>query len=418
VSQLYAIPPGGQAKPIETPGIPKAGGYRWPEFLPGSKDFLIEHRLIVGAESEIYLATLGEGTLSNPVPLMKNSTAVHYTPSGGGRILFVRNDNLYAQKLNRETRKLEGEPVLLEQGVASSPEWGLAHFSVSLAGAVAWRPGRAADSQVTIFDRRGTRMGTAGPPGTYWTLVLSPDGTRLLANGSVVLEPNQPGSLRVVEGGLYSLEVAWSADGSHLLLGRDSRILEHPIGGGQDRELAKAPDAIRVVDISPDGKLALYSRGAMTDAFYAARLDGTASDPKPVLQTGPPVMNPRFSPDGRWIAYAEQLGNNVSLYVQPFPGPGLRQQISKNGNHPMWRKDGKELIYFTDDSVWSVRVDTAGAQLRASAPELLFRAGSIAAGLTDTNHVAVSADGSRFYVPMTVAQSDSGVIHVRLGSAK
>jgi hypothetical protein len=63
-------------------------------------------------------------------------------------------------------------------------------------------------------------------------------------------------------------------------------------------------------------------------------------------------------------------------------------------------------------------VDTAGSQLGFSPPELLFRAGSIAAGLTDTNHVAVSADGSRFYVPMTVAQPDSGVIHIRMGNAK
>ena len=98
----------------------------------------------------------------------------------------------------------------------------------------------------------------------------------------------------------------------------------------------------------------------MTDAFYAARLDGTAPDPKPMLQTGQTVMNPRFSPDGRWIAYAEIAADNVtSVYVQPFAGPGLRQQISKNGNHPMWRKDGKEIFYFTDDSVWSVRVDAA-----------------------------------------------------------
>ena len=112
-------------------------------------------------------------------------------------------------------------------------------------------------------------------------------------------------------------------------------------------------------------------------------LDGTAPDPQPVLQTGQVVMNPRFSPDGRWIVYAEFTSDNVSVYVQPFPGPGLRQQISKNGNHPMWRKDGKEMFYFTDNSVWSVGVDTAGVQMRTSTPELLFRAGPIATGLTD-----------------------------------
>ena len=52
---------------------------------------------------------------------MKNATAARYTPAGGGRLLFVRNDNLYAQTLNRTARKLEGEPELVQQRVASSP---------------------------------------------------------------------------------------------------------------------------------------------------------------------------------------------------------------------------------------------------------------------------------------------------------
>jgi hypothetical protein len=71
-------------------------------------------------ESEIYLATLRDGRAADPVLLMKNSTAVGYAPAGGGRILFVRNDNLYAQTLNRTTRTLEGEPELMQPRVASS----------------------------------------------------------------------------------------------------------------------------------------------------------------------------------------------------------------------------------------------------------------------------------------------------------
>src|SRR4030095_4182690 len=89
-----------------------------------------------------------------------------YTPASGGRLLFVRNDNLYAQTLNRTARKLEGEPELIQQSVASSPAFHVAHFSVSRTGVVAWRPGTAGLSQVTVFDRQGREIGTAGfPPG-------------------------------------------------------------------------------------------------------------------------------------------------------------------------------------------------------------------------------------------------------------
>jgi serine/threonine protein kinase len=42
--------------------------------------------------------------------------------------------------------------------------------------------------------------------------------------------------------------------------------------------------------------------------------------------------------------------------------------------------------------------------------------GPIAPGLVDMNQMAVSADGSHFYVPLSVAQPDTGVIHVRMGN--
>ena len=70
---------------------------------------MLSGRLVAAAaakieESEIYLATLRDGRVADFVLLMKNATAVRCTPAGGGRILFVRNDNLYAQSLNRNTR--------------------------------------------------------------------------------------------------------------------------------------------------------------------------------------------------------------------------------------------------------------------------------------------------------------------------
>ena len=148
---------------------------------------------------------------------MKNATAARYTPAGGGRLLFVRNDNLYAQKLNRPARKLEGEPELVQQGVASSPALHVAHFSVSRTGVVAWRPGTAGLSQVTIFDRQGREIGTAGSPTVVQTLRLAPDETRLLAGFMAtawLLEPGRPGQQQLAQGALDTL---WSPDGSRIV---------------------------------------------------------------------------------------------------------------------------------------------------------------------------------------------------------
>ena len=87
----------------------------WPEFLPDSEDFLFQSTSVARGfeQSEIYLATLRDGRAVDPVLLMENATAARYTPAGGGRLLFVRNDNLYTQALNRTARKLEGEPERL-----------------------------------------------------------------------------------------------------------------------------------------------------------------------------------------------------------------------------------------------------------------------------------------------------------------
>ncbi len=81
----------------------------WPEFLPDSDDFLFLAFSGKVEDSEIYLATLRDGRAVDPVLLMKNATAAHYSPAGGGRILFVRNDNLYAQTLDRSARTLKGD---------------------------------------------------------------------------------------------------------------------------------------------------------------------------------------------------------------------------------------------------------------------------------------------------------------------
>ena len=53
-----------------------------------------------------------------------------------------------------------------------------------------------------------------------------------------------------------------------------------------------------------------------------------------------------FSPDGRWIAYTSNEGGQADVYVQSFPGPGAKSQVSRDGgSHPVWRADGRELFY-------------------------------------------------------------------------
>jgi Tol biopolymer transport system component len=269
---------------------------------------------------------------------------------------------------------------------------------------------------LTVFDRGGRQIGTAGPQSSNFLAVrLSPDETRILSlasGGPELVEPGLQGRVRLDPKAFWNL---WSSDGARLLGTRDGRVLEHEISGsGQDRELANLgiPGIGGVSDLSPDGKTVLFDRGT---SVAAVRLDGTPAErqPRTTIDSGEQVWAPRFSPDGRWIIY--YLSETPGIYVQPFPGPGLRKQVTNRGRYPVWRKDGKEILYLDQNQVWSLRVNAAGGDLRFGTPEPLFPVRPPAGLVRALNPLAVTHDGSRIYFPQAVEQPDSSIIQIRTG---
>jgi eukaryotic-like serine/threonine-protein kinase len=419
VWSLYVLPVGGALAKVAVPGL-KTGSYTHPEFLGDSSDFLFWFSGGGAEAGEIFLATLRNGTPVNPVRLMQNQTPAHYTPSLGGRILFVRNDNLYSQRLNLRERKLEGDAELVLQGVASAPGSALADFSVSRSGLVAWRPGTRALSQVIVFDRLGKRVGTFGPPNDFNYLRLSPDETHLLGdsadNGPQLLELDQPG-LSALGGGAWWV---WSPDGSHLLGREGSRIVERSVSGpGEVRTRAEASDINYLEDISADGKIALYSSITSSErSVFSVSLDGRRGNrSNPVVKTGEQILNPRFSPDARWIVFEVRAnGERHGIFVQPFPGPGLRRQISSAGIYPVWRKDGREILYLDRKSnqISAISVSALEGGLRFGPSTPLFAAPPSINLIAGANPLAVTRDGSRILFPQALEQAeDSNLIHVK-----
>ena len=108
--------------------------------------------------------------------------------------------------------------------------------------------------------------------------------------------------------------------------------------------------------------------------------------------------------------------------MQPYPRPGLRKQVTSRGNYPIWRKDGREIVYLDAyqgrNYVWSVPVSASGGEFRAGTAVPLFPVRFPATTFGDLNFLAVSRDGSRFYIPQAVEQPESDVIDVRTGLAK
>ena len=59
--------------------------------------------------------------------------------------------------------------------------------------------------------------------------------------------------------------------------------------------------------------------------LWVLPLKGTQA-PQPFLRTRFTEVGPKFSPDGRWIAYVSDESGQYEVYVRPYPGP--RRQVA------------------------------------------------------------------------------------------
>jgi hypothetical protein len=123
-------------------------------------------------------------------------------------------------------------------------------------------------------------------------------------------------------------------------------------------------------------------------------------------------MFPRFSPDGKWIAYSSDESGTLEIYVQPFPATGVKKRIStEGGRQPRWRKDGKELFYVSGTTLMAVPINS-GAEFAAGTPRAIFEErnldyfGNVRAGY------AVTPDGQRFLTLPVVDETGTTPISV------
>jgi len=421
-SNLQAIPAaGGSAVLLPLPK--QALNACFPHFLPDGAHFLFSGAGRPPPEGgtpvqNFYLGGWSDGkwTLS-PVPLTSIAGEARYTPAYGGAVLFVRNDNLYAQKLDVARTRLEGSPILVETSVASSA--GTTHsddFSVSRSGVLAWRPGREYAEQLTWFDRHGNPVETAGPNNAYLSARLSPDERRIgaLVITAIgvelrVLEAGQSGFLTILSPDMrhgFPWAAVWRRDS--LLYTRSNLdgtfLTEQSATGSSDmRDLGKLPGP-SLYDIAPDGTLLMK----VNDTLSLAPLEGDRT-PRPLLSSDEQTSQGAFSPDGRWVVYVSAQAQE--LFVQAFPISGPRKQISTGGGSmPYWRRDGHEIVYLGPDSyVYSVRLDPARGEYHA--PERLFAVRS-APNSSDHFTLAVTRDGSRILFNQAIDQPESRVIDV------
>jgi hypothetical protein len=92
----------------------------------------------------------------------------------------------------------------------------------------------------------------------------------------------------------------------------------------------------------------------------------------PYLQTSFNERNSRISPNGRWVAYTSDESGRDEVYVQSFPTPGSKVQVSNNGgDQAAWARNGKSLFFRGGGAIHEVTF-SAGPPVAIGKPRVLF----------------------------------------------
>jgi serine/threonine protein kinase len=407
---------GGEVTPIVTPGNTFA---RWPSFLPDGRHFLYVGRL----PTEVNMIGILVGSIEpgfEPRSVVAGDSNASF--AAPGVLLFMRGERLMQQRFDLDRLKVSGDATPVVEDVFYNPGVGRADFTVSSSGVLAFRSSSNRGNQFAWFDRAGKLLETIGPPGNYRTPDLSPDGQRL-AYGDVnqrdvwIFDLARHTSSRFTNGPGTETAPVWFPDGTKIAYRTDQRgMFEKDVTGTGAERVLLAQQVNGPDQISADGKWVLYfavTPGGNQDVYVLP----TAGERKPqlVVQTPFPDVEPQFSPDVRWLAYASNENGRNEVYVQAFPSTGRRWQISNSGGRqPLWRADGKELFFVSDDrKFYAVDVSSSAnsGSFEYGVPHFLF---DMRANVFNSrNSYIPSRDGKRFLVNMLLEADDApiNVVH-------
>lgn len=193
----------------------------------------------------------------------------------------------------------------------------------------------------------------------------------------------------------------WSPEGSRIAFsaaraGQPRMILAVPADGrARPTQLTSGEHTIHVSDWSRDGRALTWTEFNPSSGgeIRVVALDGSGATR--TLVSGPfDVRGAVFSPDGQWIAYTSNESGRDEVYVQPYPGPGSKRQISMGGGQePVWSRTGKNIFFRGQGRVMTVDVRTSPT-FALSPPRTLFLDIYLTEHRADRNY-DVSADGQR-----------------------
>jgi eukaryotic-like serine/threonine-protein kinase len=379
------------------------GAQMWPELLPGGNAVLFALAASpVDVNPRIVVESLSSGKRRD---LIAGGRAPHYAASG--HLIYAQGNNLMAAPFDLQQLQVTGAAVPVVDGTFQSGYNGSVQYALSNTGSLAYIAGGSLGGERLVWvSRDGREEALSAPPRPYVYPRLSPDGHRLAI--SIAGEDTQlwfydfaRGTLsRASLEGTRNTNPAWTPDGKRVAFisnkeGPLNIFWQAADGSGAPERLTNDEYTSPPRSFSPDGQLLSFIRVNPTTGYdiWVLRLSDRKAEP--FLRTQFNETAPAFSPDGHWLAYASDESGRFEIYVQPYPGPGGKYQISTDGGtEPIWNPLGKELFYRSGEKMMAAEI-AMQPSFSAGKPRMLFQGPYLPSAITYP-YYDVSSDGQRF----------------------
>jgi serine/threonine protein kinase len=378
---LYRISAsGGASVPVTKITHQESGqAHRWPSFLPDGKHFLYFRDWSTPDNPQgngIYVGSLDSGDVHLISSELSGNVAF-----ASGNLLYVRDRTLAAQPFDPDRLEITGAAVSIsEPELEKDAAFSQSGYSVAQNGALVFQSATDSPSRLIWFEDSGKELGQL-PGAGYTDPHISPDG-RFVAvssdderNGKYFIRIHDLArgiSTRITNAGNENANnnPVWSRDGKQItyptVAGNTYSIYQIRADGSGSPQLLLNGGKMLPNDWSADGHLLFMN---LEKGIYLAVYSASDHQITKLVNFG---AEAQFSPDGKWIAFVV-AGHILEVFVQPFPGPGGRVQISSAGGaQPRWSRDGRQVFYMAPDrKLMAVSFDPQ--KMSAGKPRVLFQ---------------------------------------------
>ena len=357
---------GGSVEPLSHLD-PREFSHRWPRFLPGAAAVLFTSHAYPDwwHRARVDVLSLETGQRKTVV---KGATFGDFVAGrdGKGYLTFLRSGTLFAVPFDPIRLEVLGSPFTVVDDIAYHATTGALQGTFSSNGTFVYR--RSSPVNLSWVDASGLEVLLPPDAAPYNDPALSPDGTRLafsVGDDLWVYDVRRRVRTQVTKA-IPAFGPVWTPDGRFIVFSTMDNIAWVAADGGAEphallvakQSVVRFPTSIHLTGSA--GRLAFMelnvgSRSTAWDLWTVPIFEESAlraGKPEPFLTTEYDERQPRFSPDGRFIAYSStESGARHEIYVRTFPDDGRRWTVSAGGGMvPQWSAGKQPALFFVDAS--------------------------------------------------------------------